>query len=174
VAKRKAGDPLARPVRKHPKAGERGEGGSDDEVVITGHATAAAAAAHTTSGDEEATSMPATPTIGQRNQATPRDRSANSQDARMAAARLAGQQRQKKHAPRMLPVGEEGVDGAAPAPAEAEDHEEDEQDDEEEQGDEDEEGLGADTDWNDPGTGRPARPESARRSVSWLKSGARC
>ena len=73
AAKRKAGDPLARPVLKHPKAGERREGGSDDEVEITGHATAAAAAAHTTSGDEEAPSVPASPTIGQRNQATPRN-----------------------------------------------------------------------------------------------------
>ena len=73
AAKRKAGDPLARPVLKHPKAGERREGGSDGEVEITGHATAAAAAAHTTSGDEEAPSVPASPTIGQRNQATPRN-----------------------------------------------------------------------------------------------------
>ena len=130
---------VASGVDKQPKAGETKDG--SDEVEITGHATAAAAADHRTGGDQEATPFtPSSPTIGQRNQTLPRDRSANSEEARMATARmatarLAGQQRQKKHRPRSLPaLREEDEAGAAPGPAEDEQEEEDEQEDEQEDG----------------------------------------
>ena len=102
------------------------------------------------------------PTIGERNKRNPRDRSLNSDEQRMRAARLDGAQRPKKRRqPDLTQVAEEAAREECAAGATLSGAEEAAAAQEEADADAD-----ADADAQDPEvTGRPTRPESDRRKV---------
>ena len=172
LQRQRTGPELPATIRKRPVPGsaavtESGDDEGEGEEVFVRHPSASAPESAPETAPEP--DSPIRPTIGERNKRNPRDRSLNSDEQRMRAARLDGAQRPKKRRqPDLTQVAEEAAREECAAGATLSGAEEAAAAQEEADADAD-----ADADAQDPEvTGRPTRPESDRRKVDWVRNGA--